>query len=207
MNAALDRALQLLEPIFQQFENLSWADLIVLAGTTAIEEALGSEISFCGGRTDATDGSGSATLRPNGDYSVTFDQIRRSAQLIGLTDREIVALSGRLRSPGQMLRTGYFGTYGQVNVLSNNYFKTLMSETWVSFIIPGSGVLEYTSTSHDQLFMTPFDLNLRWDATYLSIVEEFASDNDLFLQEFSAAWVKLMNIDRFDGPTGNVCNN
>ena len=38
------------------------------------------------------------------------------------------------------------------------------------------------------------------------IAEEYASDEALFLQEFTDTWVKLMNIDRFDGPAGSLCN-
>ncbi len=38
------------------------------------------------------------------------------------------------------------------------------------------------------------------------IAEEYASDEALFLQEFTDTWVKLMNIDRFDGPAGNLCS-
>ena len=39
-----------------------------------------------------------------------------------------------------------------------------------------------------------------------AIAEEYASDEALFLQEFSDAWVKMMNSDRFDGPAGNLCD-
>jgi|EP01043_Picozoa_sp_COSAG02_P103217 catalase (peroxidase I) len=50
------------------------------------------------------------------------------------------------------------------------------------------------------------DLQLRWEPTLAVIAEEYASDEALFLQEFSDAWVKLMNIDRFDGPAGSSCS-
>jgi hypothetical protein len=50
------------------------------------------------------------------------------------------------------------------------------------------------------------DLQLRWEPTLAAIAEEYASDEALFLQEFSDAWVKMMNSDRFDGPAGNLCD-
>jgi len=206
MNVALDEALDLLQSVKDGFDNLSWADLIVLAGTVALEKASGSSYSFCGGRTDASDGSGSAMLQPNGNYSVDFNQIRRDAQLLGLTEREIVALAARLRSPGQMGRTGFFGSYtSDPTSLSNEYFNTLLSETWVPFTVPSSGNIEYLAQGTQNVYMTLYDLNLRWDATFLAIAQEYAADSTLFLGEFQRAWTKLMNIDRFDGPTGNVC--
>lgn len=205
MNVALDRALQLLQPIQQKFENLSWSDLIVLAGTVALEDATGHSIPFCGGRTDATDGNGSAMLQPNGDYSVDAHQIRLLAHQIGLTERETVALSARLRSPGQMSRSGYYGSWTEnVGKLSHEYFKTLLTSTWSEFKVPNSGKVQYKAEGQD-IFMTAADLNLKWDDTYLAISQDFASDNEVFLKEFKSAWVKLMNLDRFDGPTRNVC--
>ena len=47
---------------------------------------------------------------------------------------------------------------------------------------------------------------LRYDPELLAISQEFASDNNFFVMEFSKAWTKLANADRFDGPTGNVCS-
>ena len=46
----------------------------------------------------------------------------------------------------------------------------------------------------------------RYDPELLAITHQFAEDNNLFLQEFSRAWTKLANADRFDGPTRNICS-
>lgn len=86
-------------PVKARFgEGLSWADLIVLAGTVALEAAGGRSLPFCGGRTDAEDGAGSEGLglRVSG-ATADAAQLKEAARLLGLTAR------GGAR-PGAMLR-------------------------------------------------------------------------------------------------------
>jgi len=205
-NIGLDKAIQLLTPVQQKFQNLSWADLIVLAGNVALDDgSFGSKMSFCPGRTDATDGQGSSLLQPNTDFSQTIDQQRSVTNLLGFTTREMVALSGRPRSPSQMGRMGYFGSWtNNPTALTNEYYIVLLSETWEPYTVPSSQKKQFKARGKD-LYMLQSDLNLLWDAESLAHVEDFAADNALFQEEFAGAWTGLMDIDRFDGPDGNKC--
>ena len=96
-NAGLDAPLATLAPVKQRFgEGLSWADLIVLAGTTAVEAAGGRRRPFCGGRVDATrkmaeEDPVAKPPPPASDVAM----LRADAARMGLTLRELVALHGR----------------------------------------------------------------------------------------------------------------
>merc|ERR1712136_307148 len=72
-NNHLDLAIRMLQPVKDQFgEGLSWGDLIVLAGNTAITEMGGPRINFCGGRSTSNDGSASQKLN-NADIYLPGD--------------------------------------------------------------------------------------------------------------------------------------
>jgi catalase (peroxidase I) len=208
-NIAMDKTLHLLQPVQQAFRNLSWADLIVFSGNVALVGASymsPTNFPFCPGRTDASDGTGSAFLQPNTNYSATIEQMHRAQEMMRLDDEETVVLSARLRSPAQMGRMGYYGTWStNISVLSNQYFITLLAETWQPYMVTGSGNLQYKAMGKE-LYMVQTDMNLIWDPTYLAYVQNFAADINYFLTTFSAAWTKIMNIDRFAGPAGNLCN-
>ncbi len=205
VNTGLDKALSLLDGVKTQFgTGLSYADLIVLAGTVALEQATGTTMAFCGGRTDASDGSGAAYLASATNYNATIQQVQDTAVLMGLSTAEWVVLQARPRSAEQMGRVGYSGSWNaDPSTLSNAYFTTLLTETWQQTTSP-AGNVQYQAAGK-QLFMTPMDLALRWDPTLMSIAQMYAADNTLFLSDFAVAWTKVMNADRFDGPVGNVC--
>merc|ERR1711881_689502 len=54
-------------------------------------------------------------------------------------------------------------------------------------------------------YITRSDFLLTLEPTFAAAAQDFATDNDLFLDEFAHAWTKVMNADRFDGPAGNLC--
>lgn len=208
-NAALDQALELLAPIKEKYgDGLSWADLIVLAGTTALETASNMRIPFCGGRTDAEDGSGTEYLAPRvtGAWNDTILALRDTMNVMGLTTREFTVLMGGGHSLGQMHndRTGFTGAWTEnPATLDNTYFTTLLSEDWEESVAPSSE-LQYKAKGKD-LYMLNTDLMLRVDAEFRAVAEDYASDELIFMEEFALAWVKVMNLDRFDGPVGSVC--
>lgn len=210
-NAGLDAALKLLEPVKAKYgDKLSWADLIVLAGNTGIEMAGGRTMKFCGGRTDAVEGSGSQYLEPRitGDWTDTTDLLKQTLLLLGLTNREMIVLMGGGHSIGSMHedRTGFTGQWTKdTTKISNDYFENLLSEDWEKYTVSGSKKVQYKAKTAD-LYMLKTDLLLKYDAAFLAIAQDFASDNDQFLDEFALAWTKVMNADRFDGPVGNVCD-
>lgn len=208
-NAALDKTLQLLQPIKQRFgDALSWADLIILAGSTAIEEAGGRKMTFCGGRTDAEDGSGSTFLEPkiNGETKELL-LLRESIKGKGLSLREMAVLNGGGHTLGKMHadRSGFEGSWTATPTnFSNSWFKNLITEDYEEITL-ANGKKQYKAKGKE-LYMLSSDMMFLWDAELMAIVQEYAADNELFLDHFSKAWTKVINADRFDGPVGNVCD-
>jgi catalase-peroxidase len=97
-NAGTQDAIKALAPIKKKYPQMSMADIIVLAGQTSIESVGNGEMvmSFCGGRVDAEDASGSDSLAPRiYRYSPAVVSVRDDMQVKGLTAREGVALAGR----------------------------------------------------------------------------------------------------------------
>ncbi len=202
-NIGMDSVLDVLQAVKDKFNpSLTWADLIVLAGTTALEEATKMEYSFCGGRSDATDGSGSEFLNLN-KYPNLLAAFKDLSNLRGLTSREAVALQARIRGAESQKKIGFHGTWmgNDMNHLGNDYFKILLEESWTPV-----DKREAKSDVRENTYMSASDFVVLYNAPLLAIVQEFASDNRLFLEVFRGAWTKLMNSDRFDGPVHNLCD-
>lgn len=88
--------------------------------------------------------------------------------------------------------------------LSNEFFKILLVNTWEE--VEGSDGEEYEAVDNPGVYVLATDLALVWDPEFKAQSVKYAEDNELFLKEFGSAWTALMNADRFDGPTGNVCD-
>ena len=205
-NAGLYHALELLDGVKREFgEALSWADLIVLSGNVALEKAGGRAMPFCGGRTDATEGTKSDTFlkpRVTGGSEDKIEIVKDYARVMGMTLTEYAALHGRL-ALGKL--TSFDGARtASPTKLSHTFFTTLLKETWTEDCKMGSDCV-FKADGKD-LYMEPADLFFKTDPELLAISQKFASDDEFFLDELSAAWTKLMTADRFDGPTGNVCD-
>ena len=216
-----------LENIQQDFnatgKTVSIADLIVLGGCAAIEQAAkngGHEITvpFTGGRGDATaemtDVDSFAALKPVADgfrNFVTPNQVAKTedllvdkAQLLTLTAPEMTVLVGGMR----VLGTNYDGSSHGVftdkkDTLTNDFFVHLLnlSTTWRA-TSDAQDLFEGRdrSTGAVKLTGTRADLIFGSNTELRAIAEVYAcSDSgEKFVKDFVAAWDKVMNLDRFD---------
>ena len=226
--AEVAKVLKTLERIQKSFnatqkdgKRVSIADLVVLGGSAAIERvAHGAKISvpFVPGREDAsqeqTDVHSFAVLEPMADGFRNYfsEKATRSqaelmvdkAAMLNLTVPEMTALVGGLRVLNANYHQSQNGVFtAHPGTLSNDFFVNLldMSVKWNrSDKEPGlyeghdrkSGALKWTATSVDLLFGSNSELR--------AISEVYASNDGQkrFMDEFVKAWVKVMNLDRFD---------
>jgi len=219
VNRDLDKALKLLQPVKDSFgKNLSWADLIVLAGNVAIERAGGRRMKFCGGRTDAENGEGSANLEPKitGRITESVEQLKEYIKLLGLSQREFAVLNAggyvlgdsdsRSVCEGLFCRRGVRAPNSRLSPwLSNRFFAILQSKDWVKHTLYKRRLYK-SNTRNTNTFMLSTDVMFKDDPELRAATEEYVYNNEKFLNDFAAAWTKLANADRFDGPYGNICN-
>ena len=225
----LAKALAALEAIQAEFnaaqsggKKISLADLIVLAGSAAVEKAAADAgqhvtVPFAPGRTDTTqeqtDADSFAPLEPLADgfrnYApgkmVAYAEhlLIDRAQLLTLTGPEMTVLLGGLRVLGANHGGAKHGVLtAHPGVLSNDFFVNLldMGTEWKPAAEAGiyegharqSGAVKWTATKVDLLFGSNAQLRA-WSEVYGS-----ADSQAKFVQDFVAAWTKVMNADRFD---------
>ena len=219
----LAKVLPVLEKIKQESgKNVSLADLIVLGGSAAVEKAAkdaGFEIDvhFAPGRTDATqedtDVESFAVLEPRWDGFRNFVRpgekapleqlLMEKAILLGVTAPELTALVGGLRALNVNHGGSKHGVFtDKPGVLTNDFFVNLldMGTQWKSGtaenvyegIDRASGQPKWTATANDLVFGSNSQLR--------ALAEHYAQDDNKqkFVEDFVAAWVKIMNNDRFD---------
>ncbi|SHM24665.1 catalase/peroxidase HPI [Roseibium suaedae] len=218
--ARLAKVLGVLEPLAARFD-ASVADTIVLAGNVGIElaaDAAGFDLSvpFEPGRGDATDemtdAASFASLEPihdgfrnyvQKDYVVTPEELMLDrAQLMGLTGPEMTVLLGGMRVLGANYGGSKHGVFtDQEGALTNDFFVVLtdMAYTWkptgkntYDICDRKTGEKVYTATRADLVFGS--------NSILRAYAEVYAQDDgfDRFVNDFVAAWVKVMNADRFD---------
>ena len=225
----LARRLQVLEQVQQSFnasaaggKRVSLADVIVLGGCAAIEQAakaggVAVTLPFTPGRTDAsaemTDAASFAVLEPKADgfrnylgkgHVVSAEQLLLDkALLLTLTAPQMTVLIGGLRVLGANSGGTNAGVLTErVGVLSNDFFVNLLSPavTWSpvdedaqSFQGRGAdGSTAWTASRVDLVFGSNSELRA------LSEVYGSSDAKEKFVRDFVAAWVKVMELDRFD---------
>lgn len=199
------QVIQVLEPVKAEYPDISYADLIVLAGKVALDRGASLYLPFCAGRADATEGSELLSVLEPREYEDVIVGVRDRMKIMGLSVEQMVALAARPRSPSQMVRLGYSGSYTQdANTVSNAFFNILLTETWE--VVPGSEDGEYQAVGKTDVFALATDLALIWDPEFKAQSVMYAGNNDLFLKEFNGAWTAVMNADRFEGPFGSECD-
>lgn len=199
-NLGMDQVLMVLAPIKDKYPGLSWADLIVIAGTVAVESGAPetrNTFQFCLGRSDALEGDESVKVLEPRNYSSAGVEVRDNMAVMGLTVEEGVALAARPRSPSYQRLQGYSGSWAPESParLSNQYFTLLLEHPWQNVTSP-SGRVEFKARYLGrELYMTPADMALRNDPQLSSIARDYGRDNMVFLDVFKKAWFKVMHAD------------
>ena len=192
----------------------SIADVIVLAGNVGIEKASGLSLDFTPGRGDATqektDVDSFAVLEPvvdgfrnyqKEDYGISPEEmLLDKAQIMGLTAPEMTVLIGGLRSLG--ISADGHGVFSKdTSKLSNDYFVNLL-DMGIEWKPINSNTYQGVSrsTSEKVNTATRVDLAFGSNSQLRAISEVYAcsDSHEKFINDFIAAWNKVMNMDRFD---------
>ncbi|MCG8548316.1 MAG: catalase/peroxidase HPI, partial [Alphaproteobacteria bacterium] len=228
--AELETVLPVLETIQEAFngaqsegKKVSLADLIVLGGCAAVEDAAkkaGHDVTvpFAPGRTDAsqdqTEVASVAHLEPTADGFRNYlhaghrrpaeDLLVERAQLLTLTAPEMTVLVGGLRALGANHGGTTHGVFTErPETLTNDFFVNLLDmgtawqkssddETVYEGRDPATGAVKWTGTAVDLVFGSNSQLR--------AVAEVYACEDskETFVQDFIAAWDKVMTLDRFD---------
>ncbi|MGO9025845.1 MAG: catalase/peroxidase HPI [Beijerinckiaceae bacterium] len=228
--AQLAKVLETLQGIQKEFnvaqsggKKVSLADLIVLGGCAAVEQAAKKaghdvQVPFTPGRTDAsqeqTDVHSFAVLEPAADgfrnylktkYAVSAEELLiDKAQLLTLTAPEMTVLVGGLRALGANFGQSQHGVFTKrPETLTNDFFANLldMSTAWKAT----SGDEEVfegrdRASGKPKWTGTRVDLIFGSNSQLRALAEVYGSDDaqQKFVRDFVAAWTKVMNLDRFD---------
>lgn len=200
--AGLQDALDALAPVKETYPAVSWSDLLVMAGQVAHEEAGGNVLPFCLGRVDAED-SGEVFV-PVRTYSDPIVANRDNMKVMGLTAPEFVALAGRLRDLTYETANGPGGIADPTPaVFDNQFFSTLLNNQWQ--MANNGTAFQAEGEGNEGVLISPEDYALIQDPELLAIVQDFVANGAAFKDTFAYAWAKLMNADRYDGPSSNAC--
>jgi catalase-peroxidase len=225
--AELSSVLETLEGIRTTFnagsKSLSLADLIVLGGCAAVEEAAkrgghSVTVPFAPGRTDAsleqTDVASFDVLEPTADGFRNYlgrghvrpaeELLLERAHLLTLTAPEMTVLIGGMRVLGTNFQGSELGVFtNRIETLSNDFFVNLldMGTQWLP-AADTEGTFEGRDRASGSLkwLGSRADLVFGSNSQLRAIAEVYACDDakEKFVRDFVAAWDKVMNLDRFD---------
>jgi len=227
--AELAKLLQKLEAIQKEFNSsqsggkkVSLADLIVLGGCAAVEEAAKRaghdvKVPFSPGRTDAsqeqTDVHSFAVMEPIADgfrnYLRSGQQLSAEellvdrAQLLTLTAPEMTVLIGGMRALNANVGQAKHGVFtNRPETLTNDFFVNLLDMNTKWQASTSEGVYEGRDRKTDKINWTGTRVDLLFgsNSQLRAIAEVYASDDskEAFVKDFAAAWNKVMNLDRYD---------
>lgn len=220
----LNKVLNVLEGIQNEFSGtVSMADLIVLAGTTGVEKAASAaghsvNVAFTQGRGDATqeqtDIESFGYLEPQADGFRNFVKANQKAaaenmlidraNLLTLSIPEMTALVGGLRVLGANYDDSKNGVFtDNVGHLTNDFFTSILdfSLTWKAATSEDKAFIGRDRKTNAMKFHgTRADLIFGSNTELRAIAEVYgANDGEArFVNDFVAAWIKVMNLDRFD---------
>jgi catalase-peroxidase len=229
VNSSTGDVVSTLEQIQQEFngsqsgaKQVSLADLIVLGGCVAVEQAAKDAghavtVPFVPGRTDAsqdqTDADSFAVLEPKADGFRNYlqagqtspaEQLVERANLLTLTAPRMTVLVGGLRALNSNFGQSGHGVFtDRPGTLTNDFFVNLldMGTEWKPSAST-EGVYDGSdrATREAKWTGTAVDLVFGSNSQLRAIAEVYASDDaaETFVQDFVAAWDKVMNLDRFD---------
>ncbi|ORY87572.1 heme peroxidase [Protomyces lactucae-debilis] len=194
-NAGLHTARTVLEKVHAKHPWISFSDLWTLAGVAAIQEmSLGQcKVPWRPGRQDRD----VAFCTPDGrlpDASLDQGHLRNIFYRMGFNDEEIVALSGA-HALGRCHddRSGFKGPWTfSPTALTNDYYKLLMEEKWS--YKKWNGPKQFEDVTTKSLMMLPTDMALIKDKKFKQVVEKYAKDQDLFYNDFSKVFCKLLEL-------------
>ncbi len=228
--AELGKVLGKLEAIQKEFngtlgggKKVSLADVIVLGGTAAVEEAAQKggfpvKVPFTPGRVDAsqdqTDAASFAALEPKADGFRNYftpgqrlspaEMLVDRANLLTLTVPEMTVLVGGMRALNANTAGAAHGVFtDRPGSLTNDFFVNLldMSTKWTK-ASGNDGLYEGRDRSTGKLkwTATPVDLIFGSNSELRTIAEVYAATDgkQKFAEDFAKAWAKVMNLDRFD---------
>ncbi|CAM8980224.1 unnamed protein product [Rhodiola kirilowii] len=209
-NAGLVNALKLIQPIKDKYPGITYADLFQLASATAIEEAGGPKIPMKYGRVDV---SSPEQCPPEGKLPDAgppspAEHLRQVFYRMGLSDKDIVALSGaHTLGRSRPERSGW-------GKPETKYTKDgpgapggqSWTVQWLKF--DNSYFKDIKERKDEDLLVLPTDAALFDDPSYRVYAEKYAEDQEAFFKDYAESHAKLSNLgSKFDPPEGFTLDN